>query len=196
MKKLITFGTICILACIVLSSCSSNFAITKRHYNKGYYIDRSGNKEMALVKKEKANRAAIATTVYPAKTLAGRNLKGRRFIQQTKPANTLMLPIAKKTESKLNLVTRNKQITQNHQANKDVTGAQTVQSTSVLNSIKDDGGDHSRRSALSLFWLIILIILILWAVGLLAGGLGLGGFINILLVIALILLILWLLRII
>ncbi|ASS49304.1 MAG: hypothetical protein A3D31_03735 [Candidatus Fluviicola riflensis] len=49
---------------------------------------------------------------------------------------------------------------------------------------------------LSLFGIIILIILILWLVGAISGGWGLGGLIHILLVIALILLILWLLRII
>jgi hypothetical protein len=52
------------------------------------------------------------------------------------------------------------------------------------------------EGALSLIWIVILVLLILWALGLLAGGWGLGGLINILLVIALILLILWLLRII
>ncbi|HWY38270.1 MAG TPA: DUF5670 family protein [Bacteroidia bacterium] len=40
------------------------------------------------------------------------------------------------------------------------------------------------------------MILILWAIGFLAGGFGLGGLINLLLLVALILLILWLLRII
>ncbi|NNM94984.1 MAG: lmo0937 family membrane protein [Bacteroidia bacterium] len=75
----------------------------------------------------------------------------------------------------------------------ETSSVQTVSST--LNSITDDGDNHSRGDGLSLFWLIILIILIVWAIGLLAGGFGLGGLINILLVIALILLILWLLRI-
>ena len=49
---------------------------------------------------------------------------------------------------------------------------------------------------LSLFWIVILILVITWLVALLTGGWGLGGFIYLLLVIALILLILWLLRII
>ncbi|MBK6834313.1 MAG: lmo0937 family membrane protein [Bacteroidetes bacterium] len=54
----------------------------------------------------------------------------------------------------------------------------------------------SSGDGLSLLWIVILVLLILWALGLISGGFGLGGFINILLVIALILLILWLLRII
>jgi hypothetical protein len=56
-------------------------------------------------------------------------------------------------------------------------------------SINRDG------DGLSLFWLVILILLILWAIGLASGGFGLGGLINVLLVIALVLLILWLLEV-
>jgi hypothetical protein len=55
--------------------------------------------------------------------------------------------------------------------------------------------DSSEHAALSLLWIVILVILILWLIGILAGGLGLGVLINLLLVIALVLLILWLLRI-
>jgi hypothetical protein len=46
---------------------------------------------------------------------------------------------------------------------------------------------------LSVLWVVVLVLLILWAVGL--WGFNLGGLINILLVIALILLILWLLQV-
>lgn len=46
---------------------------------------------------------------------------------------------------------------------------------------------------LSLFWIVILIILILWAIGFIGGSIG--GLINLLLLVALILLILWLLRV-
>jgi hypothetical protein len=49
-------------------------------------------------------------------------------------------------------------------------------------------------SDLSLLWIVIIILLVLWALGLIAGNFG--GLIHLLLVIALILLILWLLRII
>ena len=51
---------------------------------------------------------------------------------------------------------------------------------------------QTERDGLSLFWIIILVILILWALGF---GFGVGDIIHVLLVIALVLLILWLLRI-
>jgi hypothetical protein len=47
---------------------------------------------------------------------------------------------------------------------------------------------------LSLLWIVIIILLVLWALGLISGNFG--GLIHLLLVIALILLILWLLKII
>lgn len=59
--------------------------------------------------------------------------------------------------------------------------------------IKPASGD---RDSLSLLWIVILVILILWAIGWGFGGFGLGGLIHVLALIALILLILWLLRII
>lgn len=49
-------------------------------------------------------------------------------------------------------------------------------------------------SDLSLLWIVIIILIVLWALGLISGNFG--GLIHLLLVIALILLILWLLKII
>jgi len=66
------------------------------------------------------------------------------------------------------------------------------QEVEVKNSPKHSSGDD--KDGLSLFWLIILVVLILWLLGFLIGDFG--ALIHILLVIALILLILWLLRII
>ncbi len=53
---------------------------------------------------------------------------------------------------------------------------------------------NSEGDARSLLWLLIVILLILWLVGIVAGGWGIGGLIHVLLVIALVLFILWLLR--
>jgi hypothetical protein len=63
----------------------------------------------------------------------------------------------------------------------------------TLKSLKKEARGSS-DDALSLLWIVILVVLLLWLLGVIAGGLGLGGLIHILLVIALILLILWLIR--
>ena len=63
--------------------------------------------------------------------------------------------------------------------------------------IQENASQYNRSGdALSLLWIIILVLLILWALGWGFGGFGLGGLIHVLAVIALILLILWLLRVI
>ncbi len=67
---------------------------------------------------------------------------------------------------------------------------------STSKKVKFKSNSPRSDEGLSLIWIVILVLLILWAAGLLGGGWGLGGLINVLLVIALILLILWLLRII
>lgn len=65
-----------------------------------------------------------------------------------------------------------------------------------MKKIKSNSAAPTDDEALSLLWIVILVLLVVWALGLAGGGWGLGGLINILLVIALVLLILWLLRII
>jgi hypothetical protein len=65
-----------------------------------------------------------------------------------------------------------------------------------LKKVKSKSNAPATDDELSLLWIVILVLLIVWAAGLIGGGWGLGGLINILLVIALVLLILWLLRVI
>jgi hypothetical protein len=192
MKKLIPFGTVCILACMALSSCNSSFEITKRRYNKGYYIDHSSKKEISFVTKEKTTQVKNTTPSYPLQSLTGQKSMVSTTIPMSAKANTVITKIEKQG-NKTVIATNTRQIMNNLPTTTETSSVQTVSST--LNSITDDGDNHSRGDGLSLFWLIILIILIVWAIGLLAGGFGLGGLINILLVIALILLILWLFRI-
>jgi hypothetical protein len=65
----------------------------------------------------------------------------------------------------------------------------------TIKKVATRAGAGASGDALSLFWIVILILLVLWVAGLIGGGWGLGWVINVLLVIALVLLILWLLRI-
>lgn len=194
MKKLITFGTICIVTCIVFSSCSSSFEITKRHYNKGYYINHSSNKESALITKERASEVKIATPVYPVTASIEQNTKIANSVPIYKTENTVIGTNARKTEHRTILASNVGQMAKNMPTATEAPATRIKSSVLGISSVTDDG-NHNRRDALSLFWLIILIVLIVWLIGLVTGGFGMGGFINILLVIALILLILWLLRV-
>lgn len=185
MKKSLLITTLCILTGIFLSSCGTHMSMTKRHYNKGYYIAHSSDKQLSSKTQEK--KAAI-----------------------TKPTQSLYTMHTVTDESTLNGYTpANGKITASiktpvvpvlHQPAKQILKKRiTVREFPAIQQpaaqIKKPAGGGESHHHLSLFWLVILIILILWAVGFLAGGWGLGGLINLLLLIALILLILWLLRI-
>ena len=200
MKNLIKFSTILITASILFSSCESNLAITKRHYNKGFYIDYTKNSSKEITPKSSGNiaQAPATTTINNLQSAPKQNNVQVNPIQRIAEKSRAALVSMKKMLPKISL----KPVTKQNLTNRtDVTEGSSLENTSTINnslrmndSITDDG-DHGERRALSLLWLVIVVILILWLIGLLAGGFGLGGFINLLLLIALILLILWLLRI-
>jgi len=183
MKKLITFSTICLIASLLLSSCKTA-TLAKRHYTKGYYLAHTKGKTQgsAASKEEKKIQPEIKKNLYTQSAPAGQNIEVNpvQIAAKTENANPFSAP-APKVETAAKHTVLNIE-TPAYQAKKQV--------SRILNQ------SHSREDGLSLFWIIILILLILWAIGFLAGGLGLGGLFNLVLLIALILLILWLLRVI
>lgn len=184
MKKLYTYTTLCLIAILLMPSCRSKMGMTKRHYMKGYYVShtKANNKTLATKAQTKHMEADKMTSVNVLSTKAKEITLNDQV--NTQPKESIMASAFPKeskstySESKVNY----KSVAINPQVK------QLKQALSKSNS-------GSREDGLSLFWIIILVILILWLLGFLAGGLGLGGFINILLIIALILLILWLLRV-
>jgi hypothetical protein len=184
MKKLFTFGTMCIVASLLLSSCSSKLSITKRHYNKGYYVDRSENKKASFLKAERALQVKAKTPLYVAQSPVSQNNK-IELVQV--PAMTNTLTVAS-NQSHTFAQSRSVPTENTPAAVTEIPAPQIISSVTLVNGVKDE----ATREGLSLFWLVILIIVILWAFGF---GFGVGVFINLLLLIALILLILWLLRI-
>jgi hypothetical protein len=188
MKKLLTYSTLCIVAGILLSSCSSNVSIAKRHYRSGYYVAYSKKAPAVNYSSAKPERKPMLA-LLPSPELPG---IPEQYVSAENQINTTLIdvPADKKTPLKVRH-TIAKQI-----INQPVTIAKSATQT-VTNNVSsyegNVGGDRGERAALSLLWIVIIVILILWILGLAAG---VGGFINLLLVIALILLILWLLRII
>jgi hypothetical protein len=192
MKNLIKFSAILLTASAFFSSCSSNLAITKRHYTSGFYVDYSkGNKTIAPNKTSLPIAAApiIATPVITNSPVAN----SKEAIKNTSPAVIVNI---KKMMPKINVLPIAKQGSANSFGTTMAPASESSpivsESPKITTSISDDGGEHA---ALSLLWLVIVIILILWLIGLLAGGFGFGALINLLLLIALILFILWILRI-
>jgi len=194
------FSTIATIlgGCILLSSCSQSgsLAITKRHYNKGYYVDVSGKREtvkpkqLAIVDKDK-NISAPAQTIAPlAATVNDPN--NNAIIADNQVYPNIVTPVENKQSLK-------KAITHvNYKAVKAMIAASTALQKSIVHSdnapqtvagtTQDDG-----PRVHSLFWLVITIILIVWLIGILTGSFGLGVLINLLLLFAVVLFILWLL---
>ncbi len=195
MKKIITLNIFCLLIIAFVSSCGTNGSITKRHYTKGYYI--AHNKGKHKVAKENEDNKIVhqktneSTVLIPSKEIVKENNSNNSEVMNPiTNKSTLMASSSKKPV-----------VNKTHHASKNL--LKSAPTFKIFPSKENKRSFFSKRSmvassgdGLSLLWIVILVLLILWALGLISGGFGLGGFINILLVIALILLILWLLRII
>ena len=197
MKNLIKYISASIIAALLFSSCESNFSITKRHYTSGYYIDYTKNNK-GLTSNPSENIAKVNASVPLVAVQA-----------PVKAANVAQAPTQNNDQNNQVVISNNnsKKAKTNLQA---ITKPLQVTKAGVFSSIpKEDkhtlfeapnvitnSADRDDSRALSLLWLVIVIILVLWLIAILAGGFGLGGLINLLLLIALILLVLWLLRII
>jgi len=167
-------------------------SITKRHYNNGYYIAHTKGKQSVNTSKEEVVLAKTKKSLYvihnETKTISG-------YSQGNIAADNNVIVASNENRNKTEVHLKAKQSLHQKTA---IAVTPVMQVKSVLSDRKKVSADVSadERDGLSLFWIVILVILILWAVGFLAGGFGLGGFINLLLLVALILLILWLIRII
>jgi len=195
MKKLIKYSAICIIAIagVLFSSCGSNMSVTKRHYNKGYYIARSNGKQTKLTKEEgKTVQGKTRQTLYSIQNLEEQNVISGYSGQSPLKDNKLIVASNKKMQRKVISQPGKRQTLKQ---NAIIFRYPAVQIKQALSETKKVSGSSSDRDGLSLFWIIILVILILWAIGFWGGGFGLGALINLLLLVALILFILWLFRI-
>lgn len=194
MKNLFTyFASIAILS-IVISSCGS-ISVTKRQFNKGYSI--SYNKKMKSTESTKDSESIALKTESP-KAIPNKkrneNIRSSEItpLRESEAIETAeiqeeIVPQSAPSSSEVgdNIIEQDelvKQESKNEQIQYNSDEDQVTSSTPR----HDDG--------LSWIWIIILIVILLWALGLLFGSFG--GLIHLLLVVALILLILWLLGII
>ena len=195
MKKIITFSTVCIILSLLFSSCGSNTSLTKRHYNKGYYIAHTKGKHKVVTEKKDEKITQLktkeASVIDASKVKTQHNSIAEHKVSNPITENKTLVASTGRTPIVFNV-----HIVSKHPVKQVPTfnlfpvkeNKHTIFNKKRVSPVSHDG--H-----LSLFWIVILVLLILWALGLLGGGFGLGIFINVLLIIALILLILWLLRI-
>lgn len=191
MKKLIISGIICFIGSVLLSSCGTNSSITKRHYNKGYYVTTDNKTNTSHLSKpihqNRENNQTEAKVSEPGleNTQIDNNVKSKVIANNTSQATEEQKKsktIA--SENKLKSTIKNSKTILENPAQKFKQALLKTQKTS--NTTSSEG-------VLSLLWIVIVIVLILWALGLVVG---IGPYVHLLLVVALILLILWLLHII
>ena len=195
MKKFITFCTVCVIASVFFSSCSSNLSIAKRHFNNGYYIAYSKSKPVVrtTTEEDKVVQTKTKESFYAVQNKREQNSIDGYSDQSTITGNNEIVASNDKAQHKA-ISKRNIKQTLKQQIKIIEYPATQVkhslfETKKINNSARDEDG-------LSFFWVVILIILILWALGY-WGFFGLvSGLINLLLLVALILLILWLLRVI
>jgi hypothetical protein len=186
-KNLFTFAITFVIASILFSSCS----ITKRHYTSGYYVSHNSGKQEPAKTQEQTAQKKSKPSLYTLPTIS----EGTQATDINKPAeNGAITANNKQVAAKTNTTQYAKRtpahlMTSPLKKNNFLITPKRAKVNAVV-------ADDLAADAFSLFWIIILILLILWLVAVLTGGWGLGGFVYLLLVIALILLILWLLRII
>jgi hypothetical protein len=175
------------VAGILFSSCNSNYSITKRRYNKGYYVHHTG-KQAEPGTKDKPDFAKQQT---PEKIYIQAVTKSVDVTSNDQSKNHLVATGKGKQASKLSPAKLNTLNSVKHTLPAEFTMRHQVKALKQLaKRASGDAGDD----ALSLLWIVVVVLLILWLIGFL---LDIGGpAIHLLAVIALILLILWLLRII
>lgn len=192
MKKLFTPQfLLMMITAIILSSCGSSTSITKRRYNKGYYVSHSPNKnstkETAKVKTQaiNANEPLKVMDITPEQTAS--TSQADKTTSPTTANTTKSAEKAKQTRTNTNS-TNLVPFTKSAPAEFSV-----LKPFKSINKAVDQKLSASSGDSLSLFWIVILVLLILFLLGVIDGSLG--GLIYILLVVALVLLILWLLRV-
>jgi hypothetical protein len=184
MKNQNLFVALSLIGVVLISSCNTNLSIVKRKSNKGFYVslNHQKNKNADTEKQEKGITKTTESSINKLE-----------FIDEE---------ILAQSNDDLNILPASTQPNQKHSIERTIPKVKTNKVQQNASEIKQIFKKENKRvlrpesGGLSLLWLVIVIILILWLFGFLAGGWGMGGMINLLLLVALILLILWLLRII
>lgn len=188
MKIVIQSISLLIILSLGFFSCKTA-SIMKRHYNKGYYIS----------KKHSPAETKIAERNSHLKTTSSPELKpAEELVTITAPGTGKDVTLKNESSNEKTKRSENKKSELPPVANtfnklKNPFEGVVGMPRHLKESLKQN---DVARDALSLLWILILILLIVYVIGLILDLFGLGPVFHILGIIILILLILWLLRII
>lgn len=198
MKKVFKLSVICLILSILTASCGSSANFTKRRYTKGNYVSYNFKKQSVETEQdeEEENTSQIEINETPENTIIASNITINTNSELRSTDHTDVLNTENESNQESNGAEEQKE---------EKTKPSSIQKMkNNLNPIvklkttiadkKSKQAPQSDGDALSLLWIVIIVLLILWALGFISGSFG--GLVHLLLVIALILLILWLLRVI
>jgi len=193
MKKLITLAVIFVLTSIMIGCKSSS--VLKRRYTKGYYVHHAARHNET----KPAEKTAVLKQVKPVPIAAAEQAVSiepqQRALEQA-PVVTAGVDLQNKKETAVSVTKKN---TASKVQIKDLKVLPTAFSMQkqfkLIKSLKDKVTADAADDALSLLWIIILILLIFYLLGFAFDMYGIGPLFNLLALIIVILLILWLLRI-
>jgi hypothetical protein len=191
MKNLLTSISLLIIIIVGFSSCETA-SIMKRHYNKGYYVSKKHKPSDVKTNPSLSTEQAPAIEPEVIEKIAQRSENA----QETEPA--VVVPKKDERFDHSSSKQAKKQLMKEAGVANAFSPKNMITSPfSIKKNLKEAvAQDDVARDALSLLWILILILLIAYVVGLIFDLFGLGPVFHILGAIVLILLILWLLRII
>ncbi len=197
MKNLLTRIILFIGAGILITSCGHG-SLTKRHYRNGYHFDyankpptpKATDRKIVSLKQPSQPSSSSQQTIEVAVeeevfASVDNNTYGKQINMATNKSATL-----KHNDNKITI----ESFSNSQPLNAEIDAREPLSNIKLQNKLMLKSA--TSNDALSLFWLVIMIIIIIWLIAFLGGGWGLGGLINLLLLVALILFILWLLRLI
>lgn len=195
MKNLLKITLMLIVAGLFFSACKTA-SITKRHYTKGYYVSHSGKKHKLPANANEGTLQATTAQTLPQKESGLNDVAAEKEIipSAIDHSSSIKAPTSDKGEQR-----RTKKIENNGDANDDITFNEPDTKQFIKNPLKLSKAVAAKATsddAYSLIWILIVVLLVIYIVGLFMDSFGLGGLIHILGVIALVLLVLWLLKVI
>lgn len=184
MKKRISSTLVLLMLLATFSACVSSSKMKNRHYQQWSEISDNTNK----------TESNENSTVYiePNATLETELLNESISIHSIVPSENKSLIQEQSSDSESSTDKKESNFRKNKVINADYSLSDLKFKKQLKSSLYPS--PNPVTSDLSLLWIVIIVLIVLWALGLIAGNFG--GLIHLLLVIALILLILWLLRII
>ncbi len=192
MKRIVIWSLNFTIAMFLFSSCSQKLSLTKRHYTNGYYVESKkhvNSEGLSLNKK-----TIVKSNLQSKKSIVDEHFKGQStLIDLSNISNNSNSNIEKRTQLPDKVLCRTNTI---HFPNDNFVNQNQLKHKPIefdFSSQTLSAGRYDSENGLSLFWIVILVLLLLWLFGFILLS---GGLINLVLALALVLLILWLLRII